>query len=193
MKILFYSLVIIYITLSCEKAFSERKEEEMLNDILMFEIKTDKDVYKIGDEIVIKCYLKNKSNMKITIIPWDKHNWISFYNQEGKEIKQMSLIYRELKIIPDKEDFVTLAPNESYNATIKGTIKKDIIYKKRKIEGLLIDFEDKAFIIGKAGIFEIKAVYKGDQLWKEQGKKRYNFDNIWTGKIESNEIYIKIQ
>lgn len=162
---------------------------------LELKIETDKNAVGLGDNIIINFHLINVSEEVIRIVPWYRHNWIGIYDEKGNRLREIALVVYDLKIFPDDKDYILLSPKESFDTAFKGTIRNDepdLGATRPKIKGYWIDFEDRAVVLDGTDKFLIRARYKGDQFWKEEGEKRYGFKNIWVGEVESNAVRISI-
>ncbi len=168
----------------------------MANELSLL-VSTDKQDYRIGDEIKIKSSLVNDSEKNMTILPWGGAYvfwWISIYNLDREKVNSMISTFYELKFIPDKQDFVTLKSGERFDLEYVGKIKaKDDYYAtKQNYNGILINFDDSAYLIKSLGRFTIKGVYETKEKWAETADN-LSINDFWSGTIESEEIEITIQ
>lgn len=160
-------------------------------------LSTDKVKYSIGESVSFKYTLKNIGKQDIMILPWGGEysiNWLKIYNLKMKEMKPIEKIIYELKIFPDKNDFILLKPDGSFLIELKGILKegetKD--YNGKTYKGLYVDFENSAILLEDGeGEYLVRAKYIGRKEWKEEGLKKFNFTNVFEGMIISSEIKLK--
>ena len=142
---------------------------------LQLTIKSDKQVYELGEQINIEVTLENVSKKEIIVCT----KWFPAMNiwfqvtSYGKEIESFRLLYKEQPPLV-KEDYVTLKPTE-----------------KTKQEFSLLRYVG----IKKIGIYEIKVLYtNSDKSYSTSALKYIPADiDAWTGRLASNTITIEIK
>ncbi len=195
LKIVLSLVLISFLSVSLSKG-----EEGMSNDIDLI-VESSKKIVSIGDEIEFIYTFLNNSQNSIYILPWGGEyvtNWIVAYDSDGNKLPDIPSVFYELKIIPQKEDFVLVESRKSYSIKIKGKIIKTKLSKfgkadQKKYKGMFLDFDNSAIFLNGTDNFTVKAFYEGREEWRKKGKELYNLDNIWSGKLESNEIKIVLK
>ncbi|MFA4842652.1 MAG: hypothetical protein WC658_02330 [Candidatus Omnitrophota bacterium] len=172
----------------------------MNNDIILT-LKSNKENYFTGDNIEFTYTFFNNSPQFVYMLPWGGQyatNWIGIYNYQNQKLQDLPLVIYELKFIPQKDEFIRIEPKQSHSIFIQGKIVKTMLSKfrskdQKKYEGIFIDFDNSAVYLKEPGVFNIKAFYQGTDDWSKKGKELYNLDNIFVGRLESNEFKIVVR
>jgi hypothetical protein len=190
-------LILIVVSFFLNFGCSTKGSKTEMDTKLKLFVETDKEVYSIEDSIRITCYFKNMGDRNIRILPWRREyttNWINIFDLKNQQMKEIKRVIYELKIFPDEDDFVLLKPNEVYSVVFQGSIEKGEVMSinREKHKGLFIDFKNSAVILEGGGEYIIEATYEGKTSWKQEALKRYNFTNVFSGKVTSDKVKIKI-
>jgi hypothetical protein len=165
---------------------------------IQLELATDRHSYRIGDAIHLSCRIINQSEAPIRILPWRGPYpiyWLEVLGLSGRPMRRIPTVFYELKMIPDKEDFILLKGKASYSVLFNGTLiegKRRVFGKKESLRGMFIDFKNVSILLEGFGQYRIKAKFDEPELWQQEGERRYGFTDIWTGSVESKEVLIEI-
>jgi len=139
-------------------------------------LKTDRDSYKLADEITVQVLLTNKSKSPLYIyapLEWGESASISIWLKDaltGKDIPEYFIPDALTPPPGSKEDFVKLLPDHLFGVVFTSTMKD--------------------FNIGQIGTYEIKAEYHSPI------PASTNFGlPIWSrekGAVPSNRVMIKV-
>lgn len=181
-------------------------------NLLTLKIEVEKNVYFVGEDLKINYITQNISDEDIVFVNWDKGyktNWIKAYDSERDEMTWLRTLIYELEIYLDKNRYVIIPKGQRYTVGIMGKIVKtegdkfwpqfeDFGASSGKVKNIddskiWIEFDDSLIALKDVGEYTLKGVYESLDMWKKDGELLYNLNNIWTGKIESNEIKINIK
>jgi hypothetical protein len=172
-------------------------------------MKSDKEKYEVGEEITLRCKVRNVSDRIVNFYPYNQKN-IAVRNMAG------SLCIQELLqtgVWPTQ--MVTLRPDEILEYTLKGKISKRTggisdthqegelkNYAKgqyREVTGIFVDFPwNRYYLREDYGKYRIISRFRdGNRLSDEYTnllpEKRESFlKDKWQGKLTSNSITIEI-
>lgn len=163
-------------------------------------LKTDKEIYQVGDEIFLTYNFINNNTEPIHLLPWGGEyaiNWISAFDSTGRSLISIPILFLNIKFIPLCEDYILIKPKSEYTINLKGKIVDEKLSKfnresSKKYKGVFLDFEDSAIYMGSTGFFSLQASYKGKIEWTEIGKANCGLSDIFVGELESNKVKIKI-
>lgn len=162
---------------------------------LSLSLNIDKNAYKFGDTINFKYELRNNSedNIRITALGFWSVDKINVFDASGKEMRGIKIAKYSIRMIPKEDDFKTIQPKDSFSVSLRGKIKYGTIDIGTVYKGLYLDFNDSCILLPEGeGVYSLKGVAKSNEVWQQEGEKRYGFKNIWAGNIESNEVKIEI-
>ena len=139
-------------------------------------LKTDRDSYKLGDEITVRVLLTNKSKSPLYIyspLEWGESASISIWLKDALSGKDVPEYFIPDALTPppkSKEDFVRLLPDHVFGVVFTSTLKD--------------------FNLRQKGTYEVTAEYHSPIL------ARMNFGlPIWSreqGIVPSNRVTIKV-
>jgi len=144
-------------------------------DGLQLTIKSDREVYKVGEEIKIELILENISEEEIVVCTV----WLPSLNMEfkvtrdGEKIEPIVIIYELAPL--KREDYVKLKPGEN----------------------IIKSFDISKYVpIDKSGNYNIKVSYNNWYNWYYDESEGELGDKIsidaWTGTLTSNSITIEV-
>lgn len=184
-------------------------------DILRVRLETEKNSYSVDERINIRYIIENLSNERVVFVAWDKGyvvSWIKMYDSHGILLPWKRIFIYEFARYLDREKYIEIPKGKKYVVSITGYIRKnkeedlnklgdefeDFGASSGKVKNIddskiWIEFDDSLIALKDVGEYTLKGVYEGLGMWKKDGERLYNLDNIWTGKIESNEIRITIR
>jgi len=133
-------------------------------------IKSDKDVYEVGEEIVLTASLNNISQYDfVYLIPDVHNNYFPFWAIETKD-GNLERIRPQASVMLRESDYATLHSGQtiSYDADIITTWK----FAK--------------------GMYKIKANYKGENWYMKKNGGIAEMDGVFSGTLTSNTITIEV-
>lgn len=176
---------------------------------LQLTMKSDKETYKVGEEIKLHCKVRNVSDRIVNFYPHNQNN-VGVKNMNGRLCIQELL---QTGVWPTQ--MITLKPDEILEYTLKGEISKRTggisdTYQEgelingakgqyRKVAGIFVDFPYNNYYLredyGKYRI--ISCFTDGNRLSEEYAdlppEKRESFlKDKWQGTLASNSITIEI-
>ena len=176
---------------------------------LQLTMKSDKETYKVGEEIKLHCKVRNVSDRIVNFYPHNQNN-VGVKNMNGRLCIQELL---QTGVWPTQ--MITLKPDEILEYTLKGEISKrkggiSDTYQEgelingakgqyRKVAGIFVDFPYNNYYLredyGKYRI--ISCFTDGNRLSEEYAdlppEKRESFlKDKWQGTLASNSITIEI-
>lgn len=181
-----------------EKSF---EDSESIGDLKLV-IKSNKEVYRVGDKIVLKITWNNIGKETFYLFhPIDFHEGQNLIIKD--EFDKGVMIFQTIeyqRMIGGKNNFHLLEPNKSFSLTISGTIGIPNVYgypykTEEEAKGLYIfTMKDTACYL-KLGTYKIQYSYTNDRVfyYDNQGEKEFFDKDVWTGTLASNTITIKIK
>ena len=168
---------------------------------LKLAIKSDKQVYEVGEDIKITAYFENQSNDIITAaIGRKRFSDLDIYKDSEK--LQMGILY-DIKEVPLgflQSDYQHIKPNEIKEVTMLSKIEK---FVGRKLMGPSIDYtgfgivsENVVFLFKTPGSFQLRLKYqpKFPSSKSEAIHSAYHkMENVWQGTLTSNTITIEVK
>lgn len=163
---------------------------------LQLTIKSDKQVYEVGEDIKIYLSLINKGsdhvmvvNPALIVLPeFVGVSGITFgielRTEKGLILNFPLSTERNMKIVSaltiNKEDFTVLKPNE--------TMTKEIVLNK------FLGQSNEEYKISRREKISIKGCYHGKDVYTfyKKGQRRQEHINAWTGTLTSNTIIIEV-
>lgn len=175
-------LIQIFLYLSSQNACSQIVSSN--NHVLNFSIKSDKEVYELGEKICLQLEITNNSPLPVVFNSRCYYTYLEVKDPFGN-----ILFAKEKKIIfppPKEADFITILSGQSWSSNFESISPyEDKIGRFPSLSG--------AYNFNNPGKYIIKAIYKNNYKTSfdvKTGDKKF-FD-AWVGTIISNSISIEI-
>jgi hypothetical protein len=180
--------------------WEENKDSFGLQEELKLTIESDKQSYRVGDEIRLCLHFENKSDNPITAAIGRRHfSHLEVYNNND-ELKK-GVLY-DIKGVPLgflENDYQEIKPKEKKEITILARIEK---FSNRKLIGPSINYTGFAivsknigFLFEKLGLFHLRLRYepqfprfKGEAIHSAYHK----VEDVWEKPLVSNTIEVKV-
>lgn len=172
-----------------------------MGEDLKLSIQVDKETWRAGDSITIVYGLRNVGRRPLTTLPWGGEyatNWIHGFSTDGSEGAQLEIVRQttyELKLIPDRTDFINLDPGKSFTRNFTARVSKRSPPKETggiEASGFSLDFGDSAMLFPGPGQYSLQASFVGMDHWSEEGRRRYGLENVFVGEIKSDKVPVTI-
>ncbi len=173
------------------------------NSHLRLSMESDKVQYKVGEEILLHCSIKNVSDSVLGFYPYVPTDVIV------KDTNDAVCIKEECQIIVWHDSFVLLVPGEIYEYTVKGKIliktggisdayKEGTLresakgYPYKEVSGIFIEFHGGCYYLnGNYGKYKITSSFS-DASETMVAPTKSDPKNNWHGQLTSNTVVIEI-
>jgi hypothetical protein len=171
-------------------------ERKMKTDLTL-SVRTDKTVYRIGEDITILCTFENPGPQSVKLLPsGDPYaaRWIRVFDSRDRPAKEMLTTIVELWRAEER-DFVVLEPSRAHKREFRGKISTDEVVSVtgERYRGLSIRFDDSALLLPQVGRYRLRAEYTAPSFWIQEAKARLGQENIFEGSLRSNWATISIE
>lgn len=161
------------------------------NNDIKIAIKLNKNNFRLHDKIDIEITIKNCSTKNIRILPWMgpyEYNWVILTDLKHKKQNCIEKVTFEINPrFPFKDSYILLASNGLHSLRITGSITKD------KDGKMFIEFPYSKIAIENPGEYFIVTKFENSKFVHDEAIKKFNFKDIWQGKVLSEAGRIKIQ
>ena len=168
------------------------------SDGLALVIKTTKQSYVVGEDIVFSCMFTNQGTSVVTILPWGEayaSYWMHAIDSRFRPAKGIeTTIFDSKHGGPNSGDFIRLAPGQTYMRQFYGHILRGEIKRFDRVtsyRGLFIEFDYSALQLGKAGTYQVWAEYDAS-TWAKSASEAFLTNNAFQGSLASAPIRISI-
>lgn len=170
-----------------------------MEETLQLSIQLDKEAYRIGDSVTISYTLQNVGQRPLMILPWGGEyatNWIYGLSVDGERetlLKTIHKVMYELKLIPERNDFINLEPGKSFTRKFTAKLSTEIPSKEApEASRFALDFGDSAILFPAPGRYFLQGYFTGKDRWSEEGNRRYGISNVFVGEVRSEKISLTI-
>ncbi len=163
---------------------------------IQLDIQLDKETCRVGGSVAIIYTLRNVGQRPLTVLPWGGEyatNWIHGFSSNGGGTR-LGIIHKvmyELKLVPERHDFINLEPGKSFTRQFTAKLSMEVPPKEAtetKTSRFALDFRDSAILFPNPGRYFLQGYFIGKDRWSEEGQSRYGFNNIFVGEVKSAKV-----
>jgi hypothetical protein len=155
-----------------------------------FRVRTDRDVYKVGDPIVISCVLENRSGETARLYRGSETvAVVHLLEGQGAEARRvMTSMSGRFPGQLTEADFLPLGPGGTHQFDFRGQVRDGNFTSVHgeRLDGLHVQFRDFALWLNGPGEKRIWVNYYAGEYWAQEAVRRLGLDGVYAGELDSH-------
>jgi len=167
------------------------------DSIFSFRVRTDQEVYRVGDPIVIVCTLENLSSETARLYRGSETVAVVHLLEAGgvEARRVMTAMSGRFPGQLTEADFLPLGPGGTHRFDFRGQLKdgRFTSVSGEMYEGLHLQFRDFAICLSGPGEKRVWVNYYAGKYWAREAVHRLGLEGVYAGELDSHLHTLRIE